>query len=120
MEQTNQFEITDENFKPDVLDSEIPVLVDFWAEWCQPCHMIAPTLKELADEYTGKVRVGKLNVDENPITSAKFGIRGIPSLLLFKDGKVVEQATGVRPKSELKTMIDGVISSDEKSCQCSH
>ncbi len=98
--------VTDANFEAEVLGSEVPTLIDFWAEWCGPCKAIAPTVEALADEYAGKLRVGKLNVDENPSAPAKFGIRGIPALLLFKGGQVVEQIVGVRPKSDIKTVID--------------
>ena len=98
--------VTDANFEAEVLNSEDLVLVDFWAEWCGPCKAIAPTVKALADEYAGKLRVGKLNVDENPSAPAKYGIRGIPALLLFKEGQVVEQVVGVRPKADIKAVID--------------
>ncbi len=81
-------------------------MVDFWAEWCGPCKMIAPIMEALAEEYTGKVRVGKLNIDENPSTPTKFGIRGIPTLLFFKGGSLVEQIVGVKSKADLKAVID--------------
>ncbi len=103
--------VTEANFEVEVLGSEVPMLVDFWAEWCGPCKAIAPTVKALADEYAGKLRVGKLNVDENPSAPAKYGIRGIPALLLFKEGQVVEQVVGVRPKADLKAVIDRALSS---------
>ncbi len=99
-------EFTDQNFETDVLGSNVPTLVDFWAEWCAPCKMIAPTVEALAAEYAGKVRVGKLNIDENPATPTKFGIRGIPTLILFKGGKPVEQVVGVRSKADLKAAIE--------------
>ncbi len=98
--------VTDANFEAEVLGSEVLMLVDFWAEWCGPCKAIAPTVEALADEYAGKLRVGKLNVDENPSAPAKFGIRGIPALLLFKGGQVVEQVVGIRPKADIKAVID--------------
>ena len=97
--------ITDGNFDQ-TIQGEKPVLVDFWAEWCGPCRRLAPTVEELAGDYDGKVVVGKLNVDENPNTAFKFTIRGIPTLLLFKGGQVVEQVVGLQDKSELKKVID--------------
>ena len=99
-------EFTDQNFQADVIDSDAPVLVDFWAEWCVPCKMIAPAVEALASEYEGRVRIGKLNIDDNPSTPSKFGIRGIPTLMLFKGGEVAEQIVGVKPKADLKAAID--------------
>jgi thioredoxin 1 len=93
--------LTDETFQKEVLDSKTPVLVDFWAVWCMPCRMIAPTVEEIAKEYEGRLKVAKLNVDENPQTSTDYGVRGIPTLLLFKDGVVVEQIVGAVPKQYL-------------------
>lgn len=101
----NSFIATDQNFEAEVLKSPVPVLVDFWAGWCVPCKMIAPTLEELAQEFDGKMKVGKLNVDENRNTATTYGIRGIPSLLLFKDGEVKEQMVGVHSKQEISNMI---------------
>jgi thioredoxin 1 len=97
---------TDGNFDETVLKSGGPVLVDFWAEWCGPCKRLAPTVDALASEYAGKVSVGKLNVDENPNVSFKYQVRGIPTLLLFKGGQVVETLVGLAPKEDLKKAID--------------
>ena len=98
--------VTDAEFDSTVLQSEKPVVLDFWAEWCQPCKMLAPTVEEIAGEYEDKVKVGKLNVDDNPSTATKYGIRGIPTLLFFKGGKVVQQVKGVKSKAEIKKIID--------------
>jgi thioredoxin 1 len=98
--------LTDGNFDDTVLKSAAPVLVDFWAEWCGPCKRLAPTVDALAADYAGKVTFGKLNVDENPNVSFKFQIRGIPTLLLFKDGQVVESVVGLAQKDDLKKVID--------------
>ncbi len=97
---------TSDSWDADVLKSASPVLVDFWASWCAPCRMIAPVIESLADKYAGKVAVGKLNVDENQNVSHNYGIRGIPTLLLFKGGKVVEQIVGVRSKEDLIKILD--------------
>jgi thioredoxin 1 len=97
---------TDGNFEETVIKAGGPVLVDFWAEWCGPCKRLAPTVDALAGDYAGKVTVGKLNVDENPSTAMKFQIRGIPALLLFKGGQVVESVVGLAQKDYLKTVID--------------
>lgn len=98
--------ITDESFEDDVLKSEQPVLVDYWAEWCGPCKVIAPILGEIAEEYAGKLQVAKLNIDENPATPPKYGIRGIPTLMLFKDGNVEATKVGAVSKSQLTAFID--------------
>jgi thioredoxin 1 len=101
--------VTDASFDADVLQSAEPVVVDFWAEWCGPCKMIGPSLEELAGEYAGKVKIVKLNVDENPAVAGKLGIRSIPTLMLFKDGKVASQKVGAAPKGELAKWINGAI-----------
>lgn len=98
--------ITDNSFQDEVLDSSEPVLVDYWAEWCGPCKMIAPLLSEIASEYQGKIKVAKLNIDENPQTPPKYGIRGIPTLMLFKDGNVEATKVGALSKSQLTAFID--------------
>ena len=97
--------VTDGTFESSVLKSSLPVLVDFWAPWCGPCRAIGPVVDELAVEYEGKVAIFKMNVDENPATPGKYGIRAIPTLILFKDGQVVEQVTGAVSKSNLKDLI---------------
>ena len=102
--------ITDENFQQEVLDSDIPVMVDFWADWCQPCKMIAQVVQQIADEYDGKVKIGKLDVDENPQVSQALGIRGIPALLIFDGGKPVDQIVGAVPKSIIQKKLDEALS----------
>ena len=102
----NTLNFTDTAFDQDVLNSEVPVLVDFWAPWCGPCRAMAPTVDAVADEYVGKVKVGKLNTDDNPGTASRYQIRGIPTLLLFNDGKVVDQRVGAMGKPDVKKMLD--------------
>lgn len=98
--------VTDATFESDVLKSDLPVLVDYWAEWCGPCKMIAPLLDDAAGQYKGRVIIAKLNVDDNPDTAAKFGIRGIPTLMLFKDGKAAATKVGAMSKSQLTAFLD--------------
>jgi thioredoxin 1 len=100
--------LTQENFAQQVLQSPGPVLVDFWAEWCGPCKMIAPLLDELADEYDGKVKIGKVNIDEQQTLAAEYGIRAIPTLLLFSKGQVADQIVGARSKRDFKASLDRV------------
>ncbi len=101
--------VTDASFDSDVLKSGEPVVVDFWAEWCGPCKMIGPSLEAIANEMEGKVKIAKLNVDENPAVAGKLGIRSIPTLMLFKDGKLAAQKIGAAPKGELVKWINGAI-----------
>jgi thioredoxin 1 len=101
--------ITDASFEPEVLKSEVPVLVDYWAEWCGPCKSIAPILEDVAREYGGRLKVAKINVDENQSTPAKFGIRGIPTLMLFKNGNVEATKVGALSKSQLTAFLDSNI-----------
>lgn len=99
-------EVTDQNFQGEVLDASTPVLVDFWAPWCGPCRLIAPMVEELSKEYEGKLKVVKLNTDDNPDTATSYHISGIPSLLLFKEGQVADQLVGAVPKNRLQDMIN--------------
>jgi thioredoxin 1 len=101
--------VTDATFDAEVKNSDIPVVVDFWAEWCGPCRMIGPSLEELSDEYAGKVKIAKVNVDENPNAPMQLGVRGIPALFMFKDGQVVSNKTGAAPKSVLEDWIKGAV-----------
>jgi len=101
--------VTDANFEKEVIKSDIPVLVDFWAEWCMPCKMVTPILKEIAEEMEGKIKIAKLNVDNSPQSAGQYGIRSIPSLLIFKSGSVVEQMIGTLPKKTIQQKIDNVI-----------
>src|SRR5689334_24055252 len=107
----NTLTFTDTDFDREVLRSNVPVLVDFWAEWCGPCRQMGPTIDVVASEYAGKVKVGKLDVDSNGGTAMRYNIRGIPTLLLFKDGQVVEQRVGALGKSEVQKMLDSHVSS---------
>lgn len=102
--------ITDKSFELEVLKSDIPVLVDFWATWCAPCRAIAPIIEEMAETYAGKIKVAKMDVDENPSTPGKYGVRGIPTLILFKKGEVIDQVVGAVPKNQIKGFIEKAIS----------
>ena len=105
-------EITTDNFDDKVINSSIPVLVDFWAEWCGPCKMIGPALEEISEEMKGDVRITKLNIDENPLTPQKYNVRGIPTLLLFKNGEVVAEKVGALPKAQLQEWISSNVNSE--------
>ena len=105
----NLIEFTDDNFDTEVLKSNLPVLVDFWAEWCGPCKMIGPIVEEIASDYAGKVKVGKVNVDFNNQVAMQYGIRGIPALLVFKSGAVANQIVGAVPKNNITQILDEVI-----------
>jgi thioredoxin 1 len=102
-------ELTDQNFEELVIKADKPVVVDFWAEWCGPCRMVGPIIHELSDEYAGRVIMGKVDVDSNPETASRFSIRNIPTLLFFKDGKVVDKQVGALPKSNLAKKVEGLL-----------
>jgi thioredoxin 1 len=102
-------EITDANFEQEVLKSDKPVLLDLWAEWCGPCRMVGPIVEELAEDYDGKAICGKLDVDSNPNTSVEYGVRNIPTLLFFKDGKLVDKQVGLVPKAQLAAKLDAIL-----------
>lgn len=102
-----ELKITRENFENEVMKSNIPVLIDFWAPWCGPCRMMGPIIEQLAEEYEGKAKVGKVNVDEEGELSQAFGVMSIPTIVLVKDGKIVKQAVGARPKAEVEAMLQG-------------
>ena len=106
MASPNTLTFTDQTFDTEVLGSDVPVLVDFWAEWCGPCRMLTPTVDAVATDYVGRVKVGKLNVDENGATAMRYNIRGIPTMLLFKGGRIVEQKVGAVGKPDLQKMLD--------------
>lgn len=105
----NAMAFTDDNFKTEVLESDVPVLVDFWATWCAPCRMIGPIVEELADEYAGKAKIGKVNTEENVNVTGEYGIISIPTIIIFKDGKPVDQIIGVVAKDAIKKKIDAVL-----------
>lgn len=105
----NVQEVSDATFEAEVLQSATPVLIDFWAPWCGPCRAIAPVVEELAGEYAGKLKVVKMNVDDNPATPARYGVRGIPNLIVFKDGQVYEQIVGAVPKSRLAQAVQSAV-----------
>ncbi len=109
MASKNVMAVTDSSFEKDVLSSEHPTLVDFWATWCGPCRAIAPLMDELADQYVGKINVCKVDVDSNPEIPARYGVRGIPTIILFKGGQVVDQVVGAVPKSQLENLIKKAI-----------
>jgi len=100
--------VTDADFDQQILKSEVPALVDFWAAWCGPCRTVGPVVEELAGEYSGKVKIAKLNVDDNKQTPSKYGVKGIPTLMLFKNGAVVDQIVGAVPKTKIKDMLDRI------------
>jgi thioredoxin 1 len=106
---TDPIEFTDDNFESEVIKSDKPVLVDFWAEWCAPCHMVSPVVEEIGRDYAERLKVGKVNVDQNSKTASQYGIMSIPSLLFFKEGKVVDQVIGAVPKNHLKEKVDKVL-----------
>ena len=106
MAETGLLHVNDKNFADEVLNADLPVLVDFWATWCGPCRSISPIVEELAKEFVGRVKVTKLNVDESPATPSQYGVRGIPTLILFKSGKILDQIVGAVPKARLITMIE--------------
>ena len=101
--------LNDDNFESEVLNSEIPVLVDFWAEWCGPCRALAPVIEEIAEDYSGEIKVGKLNVDENPGASSAYDVRSIPTLIVFKDGAVLDRIVGALPKNHITDLVDSVV-----------
>ncbi|EPX84420.1 thioredoxin [Rubellimicrobium thermophilum DSM 16684] len=101
--------VTDATFEQEVKNSPIPVVVDFWAEWCGPCRMIGPALEELSEQYRGRVKIAKVNVDENPEMAARLGVRGIPALFLFKNGQVISNRAGAAPKAALQSWIDSAL-----------
>ena len=104
-----EVKLTDANFKQEVLESDLPVLVDFWAPWCGPCRMVAPTVEEIDREYEGRLKVCKLNVDEGQVTASEYGIMGIPTLAIFKNGKVAEKVVGAAPKAEIVSKVESHI-----------
>jgi thioredoxin 1 len=102
-------DLTDQNFESEVLQSSTPVLVDFWAEWCAPCRMVAPVVEQINEDYAGEIKVGKLDVDSSPVISAQLGVLSIPTIILFKDGKPIQRMVGFQPKPSLKSKIDAAL-----------
>lgn len=105
MEKRNMRHVADQEFEQEVLQSDIPVLVDFWAPWCAPCHMIAPAVEQIAKKFSGRIKVAKMNVDESPMTAGSLGIMSIPTVMVFKDGKVVDRIIGAVPQSQIEELI---------------
>jgi thioredoxin 1 len=106
---SNEIEITEANFEKEVIQSDVPVLIDFWAPWCGPCRMVAPIVEEIANEYSGKVKVGKINTDDNQMVAAKYGVMSIPTLMIFKSGEVVDRIIGAQPKDAITSKIDPLL-----------
>ncbi len=102
-------ELTEDNFTSEVLEADMPVMIDFWAPWCGPCHMVSPIVESLADKYEGKIKVGKVNLDEYPAVASEYAIRSIPAIFIFNDGKVAERVVGVQPEDVLAAMIERVL-----------
>lgn len=109
----SEIQLTDDSFDKEVLSSDKPVLVDFWAPWCGPCRMLAPVLEEIAKQYAGKVKVAKLNTDENPVAPSRYRIAAIPTLLFFKDGQLAEQRVGIQSKRDIEKLLDGLLAKTE-------
>ena len=102
-------EVTEDNFVSDVLESDIPVMIDFWAPWCGPCHMVSPIIEDLANKYEGRIKVAKVNLDESPALASEYGVRSIPAIFIFNNGEVAERTVGVQPENALAAMIDRVL-----------
>jgi thioredoxin 1 len=109
---SSEITFTDANFQTEVLESDVPVLVDFWATWCHPCLMMAPVIEKIAEEYSGKAKVGKLNAEENPQKTGEYGVISIPTLIIFKNGQPVDQITGAVPKETITKKLDNVLSKE--------
>ncbi len=102
-------ELTEDNFTSEVLEADIPVMIDFWAPWCGPCHMVSPIVESLADKYEGKIKVGKVNLDEYPALASQYGVRSIPAIFIFNNGEVAERTVGVQPEDALAAMVERVL-----------